>query len=85
MRAAESKVLWNLMLLEYYEGQNRDQAIAYGEQSLAIARQFNLQEQMAYTLNDIARAYFVVGKQDQAWAAQKESIDLLRDLGNLPC
>ena len=84
MRAAESKVLWNLMLLEYYEGQNRDQAIAYGEQSLAIARQFNLQEQMAYTLNDIARAYFVVGKQDQAWAAQKESIDLLRDLGNLP-
>jgi len=81
--AAEAKVLWNLMLLEYYEGQNRDQAIVFGEQSLAIARQFGLEEQMAYTLNDIARAYFVVGKQDQAWAAQRESNDLLRKLGNL--
>ena len=81
--AAEAAVLWNLMLLEYYEGKNRDQAIAYGEQSLAIARQFGLQEQMAYTLNDIARAYFVVGQQDRAWAAQRESNDLLRKLGNL--
>ena len=60
--AAESKALWNLLLLEYYEGQNRDQAIGYGEQSLAIAREHNLEEQLAYTLNDIARAYFVVGK-----------------------
>ena len=82
--AAEAKVLWNLMLLEYYEGQNREQAISYGEQSLAIARENNLEEQMAYTLNDIARAYFVVGKQDQAWAAQRESNNLLRKLGNLP-
>ena len=81
--AAESKVLWNLMLLEYYEDRNREQAIAYGEQSLAIARQFDLQEQLAYTLNDIARAYFVVGKQEQAWAAQKESNGLLRKLGIL--
>ena len=81
--AAESKVLWNLMLLEYYEDRNREQAIAYGEQSQAIARQFDLQEQLAYTLNDIARAYFVVGKQEQAWAAQKESNDLLRKLGIL--
>ena len=80
---AESKVLWNLMLLEYYEGQNREQAITYGEQSVAIARQYGLQEQLAYSLNDIARAYFVVGKQELGWAAQKESADLLRKLGNL--
>ena len=66
-----------------YEGQNREQAITYGEQSLAIARQYGLQEQLAYSLNDIARAYFVVGKQELGWAAQKESADLLRKLGNL--
>ncbi len=81
---AEAKVLWNLMLLEYYEGQDREQAIAYGEQSQAIARRLGLQEQLAYTLNDLARAYFTVGKSDLAWAAQKESADLLRELGNLP-
>ena len=81
---AEAQVLWNLMLLEYYEGQNREQAITYGEQSLAIARQHGLQEQLAYTLNDIARAYFTVGREEQAWAAQRESNDLLRELGNLP-
>lgn len=80
---AESRVLWNLMLLEYYEGRNREQAISYGEQSLEIARQHGLQEQLAYTLNDIARAYFTVGKVEQAWAAQKESSDLLRQMGNL--
>ena len=81
---AESQVLWNLMLLEYYEGQNREQAISYGEQSLAIARHYGLEEQLAYTLNDIARAYFTVGREEQAWAAQRESNDLLRKLGNLP-
>ncbi len=81
---AEAQVLWNLMLLEYYEGQNREQAISYGEQSLAIARRYGLQEQLAYTLNDIARAYFTVGREEQAWAAQRESNDLLRKLGNLP-
>jgi class 3 adenylate cyclase/tetratricopeptide (TPR) repeat protein len=81
--AAESKVLWNLMLLEYFEGQDREQAISFGEQSLDIARRHGLQEQLAYTLNDIARAYFTVGKVEQAWAAQKESMDLLREMGNL--
>ena len=80
---AEARVLWNLMLLEYYEGHNREEAIRYGEQSLAIARRYGLQEQLAYTLNDIARAYFTVGKGELAWTAQKESSDLLRELGNL--
>ena len=84
---AESRILWNLMLLGYYHGTNpetdRPQAIGFGEQSLAIARQYGLQEQLAFTLNDLARAYFVVGRGDEAWEAQKESNGLLRELGNL--
>ena len=81
---AEAKVLWTLLLLEYYAGRDREAAIVYGEQSLAIARQYDLREQLAYTLNDISRAYFTVGQGDQAWEAQRESNDLLRELGNLP-
>ena len=80
---AESKILWNLMLLEYYHGTDRRQAIEFGEQSLAIAREHGLQEQLAFTLNDLARAYFVVGRGEETWAAQKESNGLLRELGNL--
>ena len=81
---AESKVLWNLMLVEYYEGHHRESAVSYGEQSLAIARKHGLEEQLAYTLNDIAKGYFTLGKGEDAWAAQRESSDLLRKLGNLP-
>ena len=81
---AECKVLWNLMLVEFYGGQNRQAAINYGEQSLAIAREFGLEEQLAFTLNDLAKAYFTVDRGDDAWAAISESDDLLRKRGNLP-
>ncbi|MCH7737674.1 MAG: AAA family ATPase [Chloroflexi bacterium] len=81
---AESKVLWNLMLVEFYEGKDREAAVDYGEQSLAIAREHGLEEQLALTLNDLAKAYFTVDKGDQAWAAISESDDILRKLGNLP-
>ncbi len=85
--AAESKILWNLMLLDYYGGLNpetdRLHAIEFGEQSLAIARQYGLREQVAFTLNDLARAYFVAGRGEEAWSAQRESNGLLRELGNV--
>ena len=80
---AEARILWNLMLLEYYHGTDRQQAIGFGERSLAIAREYGLQEQLAFTLNHLARAYFVVGRGEEAWEAQKESNGLLRELGNL--
>ena len=81
---AESKVLWNMMLVEFYDGKNRQLAVEYGEQSLAIAREYGLEEQLAFTLNDLAKAYFTVDKGDEAWAAIRESDDLLRKRGNLP-
>lgn len=81
---AESKVLWNLMLVEFYEGQNRVLAVEYGEQSLAIAREHDLEEQIAFTLNDLAKAYFTIDRGEEAWAAIRESDDLLRKRGNLP-
>src|SRR6185436_16056005 len=40
----ESKILWNLMLLEIFAGSNAPQAILYGEQALALARELGLRE-----------------------------------------
>lgn len=83
-RAAESKILWNLMLLQVFAGGDPAQTAAYGEESLAIARELNLREQMAFTLNDISYAYVLTGETDKNIAALNEARDLWRELGNLP-
>ena len=81
---AESKVLWNLMLVSNYKDLDREKAVEYGEQSLAIAHEHGLEDQLIYTLTDIAKAYFTVDRGDDAWAALGECHELLRKLGNLP-
>jgi len=82
-RQAESKILWNLMLLSQFTGHMHD-AVSYGEQSLAIARELDLREQLAYTLNDSVRAYLGVGQFARAWVVLDEARDIWRALGNLP-
>jgi tetratricopeptide (TPR) repeat protein len=82
-RQAESKILWNLMLLNQFTGHMRD-AMTYGEQSLTIARELDLREQLAYTLNDIVRAYLGVGKFARARLVLDEAREIWRELGNLP-
>ncbi len=82
-RQAESKILWNLMLLSQFTGSMRD-AVTYGEKSLALARELDLREQLAYTLNDSVRAYVGVGQFARAWEVLDESRDIWRGLGNLP-
>ena len=82
-RAAEAKILWNLMLHARHSTLYRE-AIAYGEQSLAIARELNLREQMAYTLHDLSNAYMFSGQVEQAQVARLEAADLWREFNNLP-
>jgi len=82
-RAAESKTLWNLMLAEYFAG-HQAQAVEYGEQALAIARELNLREQMAFVLNDIARNCAAIGRLSEAEAAFTEARQLWQEIGNLP-
>lgn len=82
-RAAEAKVLWNLLLVNYFVGKH-EQAIQYGEASLALARELNLREQLAYTLNDLARPYVAVGRMEEFKAAQSEAEALWRELNNVP-
>jgi predicted ATPase/class 3 adenylate cyclase len=81
---AEAKALWNLMLLTLFAGRDARQAVAYGEQALAIARRHAMREELAYILHDIARAYFEAGEVDPAWSAQEEALVLWRELGDLP-
>ncbi len=81
-RAGEAKVLWTMMLGYLLLGDN-PHAIAVGEQSLAIARELNLREQMAQTLNDLFYAHGLSGT-DEALALMSEAQSLWRELGNVP-
>lgn len=82
--AAESKALWNLMLRSKFTW-NPDKATTYGEQALAIARKFNLREQMAYTLNDLAvHAYMDKGDFQRGLKSLEEAQQLWREMDNQP-
>lgn len=83
-QAAESKILWNLMLVQVYRGDDPYQAVAYGEASLAIARELNLSEQIALTLNDLGPAYGGIGQLTRAHKTLEEARELWRKRDNLP-
>ncbi len=80
----EATALWNLMLVKTFSDGDPVAAIDYGEQSLALARDHNLREQLAFTLNDISRVYFASGRKADAWSALEEARHLWRDLSNMP-
>ncbi len=82
-RPSEAKILWNLMLLNLSKGTSEG-ILEYGERSLAIARELDLREQIAFTLNDISRAYGSAGQIEQARAALDEAREMWRSFGNLP-
>ncbi len=83
-RAAEARILWNLLILSAYTGGDPHQRLAYGEQALALARKLDLPEQLAYTLHDIFYAYAGVGQWDRARAALYEACERWQSLDNLP-
>jgi tetratricopeptide (TPR) repeat protein len=83
-RAAQAKILWILLLLNIYTGGDTHQSIQWGEESLAIARELNLREQMAYTLHDLFVTYAQSGKFEQARAVRIESGKIWRELDNKP-
>ncbi|MFN8373172.1 MAG: hypothetical protein U0694_09900 [Anaerolineae bacterium] len=80
-RAAEAKALWCLLLTGFYGGQ-LTKGIEYGERSLAIARELDLREQLAYTLNNLALVYINV-QMPKALMYLEEVEQLWRELNNL--
>ncbi len=83
-RVAESKALWNLMILNVYGGGDLREAVDAGERSLAIARELDAREQMAFTLNDLWRPNVAIGGLGASRASLEEARTLWRELGNLP-
>jgi predicted ATPase/class 3 adenylate cyclase len=82
-RASESKILWNLMLVNVFTNRLIE-AIQYGEPALALARELNQREQLAFTLNDLGRSYADLGDLERAYALLEEARALWRELGNRP-
>lgn len=83
-QAAEAKVLWNLMLVHRFGEGDAHQVVAYGEKSLAIARELNLPEQIVLTLNDLGPAYGGIGQLVRAQKTLEEARELWRRHDNLP-
>ena len=81
---AEAKALWNLMLVDVYTARDPQRAAGFGEESIAIAREHGLKEELAFALNDTARPYFEMGKVQEARVVVEEAAGLWRELGNLP-
>jgi class 3 adenylate cyclase/tetratricopeptide (TPR) repeat protein len=83
-RAAEARALWNIVVANVYGGGDAARAVEAGEASLAIARELDEREQVAFTLNDVCRAYMAKG--DFATAAQRlaEARLLWEELDNRP-
>lgn len=83
-KAAESKILWNLMLLYSHADVRYREAATFGEQSLAIAREHGLREQLAYTLNDLSPLYVAIGKPELGLAYCEEARAMWHEFNNLP-
>lgn len=81
--AAEAKLLWGLMNL-YTHSTRLPQAIAWGEQALALARDLDLPEQRAFILNDMGLCLWLNGHLDRAREFWREASGLWRALNNLP-
>lgn len=82
-RAAEAKTLWLRMLIKVrtwlpHEG------IQDGEEGLALARELNLREQLAYTLNDLGSLYISIGEYEHGTKLSLEARELWRELDNKP-
>jgi tetratricopeptide (TPR) repeat protein len=86
-RAAEARILWTLLLSHLHSG-NSKQAVTYGEQALALARELNLNELTAYILNDLSQALSLAIEDPNGFYKGYESIQeaqqLWRELDNQP-
>jgi len=80
-RAAEAKIYWCLMLLARVNRQV-EAVFRYGELAIALSRELDLTEQLAFALNDIALAYGFVGRFERGLTYLEEARVLWRMLGN---
>jgi len=78
-RVTQAKLNWNLMITFLFS-KRLDQALEYGEVALALARESDDREQLAFVLNDLCRLYTCRGEFEKAHAVIHEARGLWRSL-----
>jgi class 3 adenylate cyclase/tetratricopeptide (TPR) repeat protein len=83
-RSSEARALWNIVVANVYGGGDAARAVEAGEASLVIARDLGEREQLAFTLNDVTRAYLSLGDFSTAAHRHAEARRLWEELDNRP-
>jgi tetratricopeptide (TPR) repeat protein len=83
-RPAEARALWNIVVANVYGGGDASRAVEAGEASLVIARDLGEREQLAFTLNDVTRAYMALGDFSTAAHRLAEARQLWEEIDNRP-
>ncbi|HJR79914.1 MAG TPA: adenylate/guanylate cyclase domain-containing protein [Anaerolineales bacterium] len=79
--ATQAKLNWNLMIT-YLFSKRLDKSLQHGEVALALARQSDDREQLAFVLNDFCRLHTCRGEFGRAHAYIREARELWRALDN---
>ncbi len=82
-QAAEAKLEWTRLNLYHWTDQ-LPEAIEAGEHSLMLARAAGLQEQAAFSLQDLSYVYLATGQVARTIATNREAIGQWRQLRNQP-
>lgn len=83
-KAAQAKILWNLMLMHSRVGISFQRAFQYGKEALEIAQENNLRERLAYVLNDLSPMYYYAGESELGKQANLQARAMWRELDNMP-
>jgi DNA-binding SARP family transcriptional activator/tetratricopeptide (TPR) repeat protein len=83
-KAAEARALWALQVAEVYSAGEIQQAVAYGEQALALARQLGLKDLIGLVLNNLCWPIGAQKPLQQSRDELKEAQAIWQELGNLP-
>jgi predicted ATPase/class 3 adenylate cyclase len=75
----QAKLNWNLMLTFLFS-KRLDQALEHGEIALALARESDDREQLAFVLNDLCRLYTCRGEFEKAHASIRAARELWKAL-----
>ncbi len=82
-QAATARIYWNLMN-QYRNSGLGNEALWAGEKSLALAKEHNLRQQIAFTSNDLSYVYMMNSQMENAVAVTTTASHLWEELGNLP-
>jgi len=77
----QAKLNWNLMIT-YLFSKRLDESLRHGEIALALARESEDREQLAFVLNDLCRLHTCRGEFEQAHASVREARQLWQALDN---